>query len=145
MTGTEGYKVVSRPMAITIAAIALAIGAALVWAGMVGVESYGERISVLQAISPEEAATQLARDLRVLAIAFLIVLGGLSGVLGWYCRRALRSQSMPPIGSWIVQGQYVRHGNEARAAAWVLLALAGMLGIAALLSAWLLWRLAATI
>lgn len=145
MSGTENHRVLSRPAAMTIAAITLALGAALVWAGMLWVESYGERISVLQAMSPEEAAAKLTRDLKALAIGFFIALGAASATLGWYCLKAMRSQSMPPTGSWIVHGQYVRRGREAQIAAWMLMAVAGLLALAAIVSSYLLWRLASAI
>jgi hypothetical protein len=145
MSDTEDYRVMTRSTAMSMAASALAVGAVLVWASMIWIESYGDRLSALQALSPQDAAAKLAGDLRTFAVAQLVVLVAFGLFLVWYGRKALRSRSMPPTGSWVIQGQHIRKGRSATTAASALIACAALLIALAGVSAFLLWRLAATI
>ena len=139
------YRVLSRSTAMAVFGVVLTLGALLVWAGMAWIRSYGNGLSILQAISPDEAAFKLARDLKTFAIIALIGLLVLSGSVVWYGARALRSQSIPPTGSWIVEGQLVRTGREARTAAWVLIGFALLVALGAFALAAIVWALAGTL
>lgn len=145
MDDPQDYRIIARPKAMLIAAVVLAIGAIAVWAGMLWIESYGERISVLQALSPDAAATELAGDLRTFAIVSLLVLVAIAAMLVWYSVRGLHSQSMPPVGAWVIEGQRIRRGRAAVTAAWIVLVAAALLTLFACVFALLVWQIADTV
>ena len=141
----QRHRVLSRSKAMVLVGFVLAIGALLVWASMAWIRSYGDGLAILEAMAPDEAAIKLAQDLKTFAIVTLIGLLALSAAVVWYGARALRSQSIPPIGSWIVEGQHVRTGREARTAAWVLIGFALLVALCSFALAAIVWSLAGTL
>ena len=88
---------------------------------------------------PLEAAATLEYLTRTLAILNGIVLSSLTVLMIWHGWSGLRSESMPPKGSWILEGQRTWTGESAvriakfKIAAGVLL---GVLGVASTLILW---------
>ena len=145
MSDTREFRVLKRSTAMLLIASVLAAAAVLVWACMLWIDSYGDRMVILNAMSPEQAAAELASDLRTFAVVLFALMLALSGFLVWYGLRILRSRSLPPAGTWIIEGQHIRRGREAATAAWVLLVFAGLVALFAFVTAALVWSLAATV
>ena len=121
--------------------VVIGLGALVVWLGLAWVESYGDRMSDLIDTDPAQASVRLVRDLRAVAVATALSMLALAVFLASYGVRSLRTGSMPPPGSWIIEGQRIRTGADAISNAKLLLFSSAVICILGIVAAMLLWRL----
>jgi len=138
----NSHRVLSRPKAAAFVVVLLAVVAALLWLAMDWIDAYQRYMSGLQASSPELAVTVLANHLRLFSILQAVPLWLFAAYLAWHAHKGIRTESMPPLGSWIVEGQRIRTGRQAVRIAQFLIVLAALLAIAAVAAAVLLWNIA---
>jgi hypothetical protein len=127
---TPPYRVLTRPQAAAIVAGILALGAIVLWLGLIWVDVYTASFDLLMLSDPEAATAALVLHLKILAIAQILPLTAFSAFMLWYCGRAIATQSLPPLGAWVVEGQRIRTGAGAIHNARVLLVLTAMLAVA---------------
>ena len=139
MQNSTDYKVISRKKFAISMVILLSIVSVGVWVSLDRLAEYGEELEELAVTEPLEAAATLEYLTRSLAILNGIVLSSLTVLMIWHGWSGLRSESMPPKGSWILEGQRTWTGESAvriakfKIAAGVLL---GVLGVASTLILW---------
>ena len=106
------------------------------------VDDFSERMSELVATAPDKAGAELAQYLRIGSVLNGILILAFAFFVSWYGLKGIRTQSMPPIGSWIVEGQQVRRGTKAIAISKLVVALGGLMALRGVASSMILWRLA---
>jgi len=145
LTDLRAYRVVSRRTVAVLFGGGFCAGALLMWIGLTWIEIHSARISALVLSDPEQALGALARDLRVVALLHGIPVWASAAYLCWYGYRGIQTQSMPPLGSWIVAGQRIRKGREAVTASKLMVLAAGLLTLLVIGSSVVLWNFAAGI
>ena len=139
------YRVMTRLQAFLILGAILALGALAVWLGSAWIDGYLARMDALQRTNPNEAVETMVRYLKVLAFVQLRPLVAFCAFMIWYCRRAIATQSLPPAGSWIVEGQRIRSGVSAVRRARIALALTGVIAIAGIVAAVYVYAIATSL
>lgn len=133
------YKVINRKKFAAIMVILLSVIAVGVWISLDRLSEYGKELEELAVTEPIKAAATIEQLTRALAVLNGIVLSSLAILIIWDGWRGWRSESIPPKGSWILEGQRTWTGESAvriakfKIAAGVLL---GMLGVASSLILW---------
>jgi hypothetical protein len=124
--------------------VLLSIVAVGVWVSLDRLAEYGEELEELAVTEPLEAAATLTQLLRTLAILNGIVFCSLALLIirhGW---SGWRSESMPPKGSWILEGQRTWAGESAVRIAKFKIVVGALLGALGIASSLILWRLGDT-
>jgi len=145
MQDSADYRVIDRRKFALIMAILLSVVAIGVWVGLDRLAEYGEQLKELTAADPLEAAANLTHLVRILAILNGIVLSLLAILIirhGW---RGWRTASMPPEGSWILEGQRTWSGESAVRIAQFTITVGGLVGVLAVVSSLILWSLGNTL
>jgi sterol desaturase/sphingolipid hydroxylase (fatty acid hydroxylase superfamily) len=141
MHDSAEYRVIDRKKFAVIMAVLLSIAAVGVWYSLDRVAEYVEHLEELTAAEPLEAAATLTQLMRTLAILNGIVLSLLAFFIIWHGWRGWRTESMPPKGSWILEGQRTWSGESAVRIAQFTIAVGVFLGVLALGSSLILWNL----
>lgn len=141
----EPYRVVPRAKAAGIGIGLLVAAVIVVWFAIRWMSASTVEFERLFEQTPEQAAVEIVRRLRLYAWLYGGSLLGIAAWIAWMAARIVRTQRMPPPGSWIVEGQRtwegaaaVKRGRILRIVAAALALLAGGLFVT-------LWRLAGTI
>ncbi|HSG64962.1 MAG TPA: hypothetical protein VLD39_08175, partial [Gammaproteobacteria bacterium] len=135
----------TRPQAAAIVAGILALGAVVLWLGLAWVDVYTASFDLLMLTDPEAATAALVLHLKILAILQILPLTAFVGFMIWYCGRAIATQSLPPLGAWIVEGQRINTGAAAVRNARVLLGLTALLAVAGALEIAYVYYIAITL
>jgi len=139
------YRILSRAQAAGLGVLLLAAAALLVWFVVQKMRATTAELGVLFDQSPEQAAREVVRRVHLYAWIYGGSLLAIATWLAWMASRAIRSQRMPPPGSWIIEGQSTHAGDAAVRRGGIMLACAGILALGAAGLFVMLWRLAATI
>lgn len=141
----QSYRVLSRTWAAVIGALLLVVAAVTVWFVIQKMRASTADLGVLYDQSPEQAAVEVVRRVRIYAWLYGGSLLAIAIWIAWMASRVIRTGRMPPPGAWIVQGQRTWEGNAAVKRGKLLGYFAGALAVlsAGLFAA--LWRLAATV
>ncbi len=131
MDSLPNFRVLSKAQAFGVIAGILLLGGIVLWLGLHGIEAHFERLDALQQSDPRAAMAAMVIDLKIMALVQILPLIAFSSFMIWYCRRAIESQSLPPAGGWVVEGQRIVTGAAAVRNARLLLGLTGVLAIAA--------------
>lgn len=134
------YRTLTRKTAVLIFVLVIGVGALGVWLGLLWVEQYANQMSELIDSSPERARIKLAGDLKLVAVATGAILWALAAFLFWYAVKSLRTQSMPPRNSWVIEGQPIRTGAGAVFRAKFLLVASVVIGLFGIVGAAMLWH-----
>jgi hypothetical protein len=139
------YRVFDRKKFALIMALLLSVAAVGVWYSLARVAEYMEHLEELAAAEPLEAAAALMQLMRTLAIANGVVLSLLSLLIIWHGWRGWQTESMPPKGSWILEGQRTWSGESAVRIARFTVTVGVLLGGLAVGSSLVLWNLGDTL
>ena len=145
MQDSSKYKVIGRRKFALIMAVLLSILTAGVWLGLDRIAEYAKHLEELAVAEPIEAAATITQLMRTLAILNGIVLSLLAILIVWHGWRGLRTASMPPEGSWIVEGKRTWSGEPAVRIARFTVTAGALLGVLAVASSVILWRLGDTL
>ena len=135
------YRVFDRKKYAVIMAILLSVVAVGVWVGMDRVAEYAKQLEELAATDPTEAAATLTQLLQTLAILNAIVMSSLAIGVIWRAWRGWQTASMPPRGSWILEGQRTWTGEPAIRVAKFTIAVGLLLWGLAVVGSLVLWSL----
>lgn len=141
----EPYRVLPRAKAAGFGILLLAAAAVVVWVVIRWMNASTDNMVRLFEQSPEQAATEVVRRVRMYAWLYGGSLFGIAGWTAWIGLRAIRTERMPPPGSWIVEGQRTYEGSVAVRRGKLLLCFAAVLALLAGGLFVTLWRLAGTI
>ncbi|MDJ0926854.1 MAG: hypothetical protein QNJ73_04305 [Gammaproteobacteria bacterium] len=108
----DDYCVLDRKKFALIMAVLLSVAAVGVWLGLDRLAQYAAGLEELVATDPAKAGAILTRQLRFLAIVNGVVLTALALLIIWHGSRGWRTASMPPQGSWILEGQRTWTGRR---------------------------------
>ena len=131
MPDMSAYRVLSRKRLILPFLAVLTLSVLSLWIGIQWLEALSARQSELLAADPGQAALELADSLRFIAAVNAMVLLAGAGLLSRYGVRGIRTESMPPVGSWVIEGQRIRTGPKAVMVARLMVAAAGLLVVVA--------------
>ena len=139
------YRVIGRTKFAVIMVIPLCIVAVGVWVGLDRLAEYVAYSEELAAAEPLEAEAMLTQLMRTVAILNGIVLSVFAIVIirhGW---RGWRTASMPPKGSWILEGQRTWTGEPARRIAQFTIVVGALLAVLGVAGSMILWGLVDTL
>ena len=142
MPDMTAYRVLSKRQLVLLLGAVLCLGLLGIWIAMQWVEGLSDRQSELVATDPARAAIELAAQLRLIAAingTLLLVCGGF---LIRYGIKGIGTESMPPVGSWVIQGQPVHTGRKAVVISRLTVAAGMLLLLLAGASSLILWRTA---
>ena len=145
MQDSADYRVIDRKKFAVIMAVLISPLAVGVWFGLDRVADYVKQLEELTANEPLEAAATIMQLLRTLAILNGIVLSLLAILIIWHGWRGWRTTSMPPRGSWILEGQRTWSGEPAVRVAKFTITVGALLGVLAVASSFILWGLGDTL
>lgn len=140
-TTTKDYRTMSRKTAVVLISLVLGTGTLLVWLGLAQVELYNDQMSELIETSPDQARSKMINDLKLVAAAAAAISSALAAFLFWYGMRSLRTQSIPPKQSWVIEGQRIRTGADAVMQAKLVLLTGAIVFLLGIVAAAMLWRL----
>ena len=135
------YRIFDRKKFVVIMAVLLSVVAIGVWVGLDRLADYVKQLEVLTATDPAKAAAIVTQQLRMLAVLNGILLAVLAVLIIWHGLRGLRTASMPPKGSWILEGQRTWTGQSAVRIAKFTITVGALLVVLAVISSFILWRI----
>lgn len=141
MQNSADYRVIDRKKFAFMMAILLSVVALGVWVSLDHLAEYAEHLEELTATEPLEAAANFTQLLRTLAILNGIVLSLLAILIIWHGWRGWQTASMPPKGSWILEGQRTWSGESAVRIAQFTTTVGALLGVLTVISSLILWSL----
>ena len=141
----SAYRVFDRKKYVVIMAILVCVVAVSVWIGLDHLAEYVKQLEELAVTDPTEAAAAFTQLLHTLAIVSGIVMSLLAIGVIWRAWRGWRTASMPPKGSWILEGQRTWTGEPAKRVAQFTIAVGLLLWGFALVGSLILWRLGDTL
>ena len=144
MQNSTDYKVISRKKFAISMVILLSIVSVGVWVSLDRLAEYGKELEELAVTEPIKAAATIKQLTRTLAVLNGIVLSSLAILIIWDGWRCWRSESIPPKGSWILEGQRTWTGESAVRIAKFKIAAGVLLGVLGFASSLILWRLGDT-
>ncbi len=141
MQDSTEYRVMNRKKFAVFMVVMLSVVAVSVWVSLDHLAEYTKKLEELAAAEPLEAAGTLTQLLRTLAILNGMVLSLLAMLIVWHGWRGWRTASMPPKGSWILEGQRTWTGESAVRIAQFTITVGALLGVLAVVSSLMLWNL----
>ena len=135
------YRVINRKKYAVVMVLLPSVLAVGVWVSLDHLAEYVKQLEELATAEPLKAAATLTQLLQILAILNGIVLSLLAIWIIWHGWRGWRTASMPPMGSWIMEGQRTWTGEAAVRVAQFTIAMGALLGVLAVVSSLILWNL----
>ena len=105
---------------------------------------YAEQLRALAEAEPLKAGPALTQLVRTLAILNGIVLSVFATLIIWHGLKGRRTASMPPRGSWILEGQRTWTGESALRIAQFTIVVGAILAVLGVASSLALWRFGET-
>ena len=137
----SAYRIIDRKKFVVAMTALLSVFAVGVWVSLDSLAEYAEQLEELAASEPLEAAATLTQLLHSLAILNGIVLSSLAILIIWHGWKGWRTASMPPKGTWILEGQRTWTGESAKRVAQFTITVGALLGVLAVVSSLILWGL----
>jgi len=141
----SAYRIFDRKKFVVIMVILLSVVAIGVWVGLDRLADYAKQLEELTETDPAKATAIVTHKLRMLAVLNGILLAGLAVLIIWHGLSGLRTASMPPKGSWILEGQRIWSGQSAVRIAKFTITVGALLAVLALISSLTLWRIGSTL
>jgi hypothetical protein len=145
MQNSIEYRVFSRKKFAVVMLVLLCVVAVGVWVSLERLEEYAKQLKELAAAEPRAAAAAITRLMKTLAILNGIVLFPLAAWIIWHGWKGWRTASMPPKGSWILEGQRTWSGKSAVKIAQFTMTVGSLLGVLAVVGSLILWNLGDTV
>lgn len=145
MQDSSQYRVVDRKKFAVVMVVLLSLVAVGVWVSLDHFAQYAEQLERLTVTDPAGAAAIATQLMRTLAILNGLVLGSLTIIIIWRGWSGWRAESMPPTGSWILDGQRTWTGESAVRIAKFTIVVGALLGVLAVASSLILWSLGDTV
>ena len=137
----SAYRIFDRKKVFVIMTVLLSVLAVGVWVGLDRLADYAEQLEQLTATDPAQAEGIVTQQLRILAVINGILLAVLAVLIIWHGLKGLRTASMPPKGSWILEGQHIWTGPSAVRIAKFTITVGALLVLLAVVSSLTLWRI----
>ena len=137
----SAYRIFDRKKFVVIMAVLLGLVAAGVWVGLDRLADYAKQLEELTVTDPGKAASIVTQQLRMLAVLNGILLTVLAVLIIWQGLKGLRTASVPPKGSWILEGQRIWTGQPAVRIAKFTITVGVLLVVLAVVGSLILWRI----
>jgi hypothetical protein len=144
MQDSADYRVFNRKAFVVIMVILLSLLTVGTWTGLNRLADYSEKLEARIAANPAEAEAILTQLLQTIAIINGLVLSLFAALIIWHGSKGWRTASMPPKGSWILEGQRTWSGESAVRVAKFTIAIGAILAVLAVMSSWMLWGMGDT-
>ena len=135
------YRTISRKTAIALLVVVIGLSALAVWLGLGWVQTYSEQMSRLLENDPNRARVKLIHDLKIVAVTTGVILWALAAYLFAYGLKSLKTQSMPPLNSWVFEGQRIRTGADAIFHAKAMIVISAILLVLGVVATTMLWHM----
>ena len=145
MQDLSQYRVVSRKKFAIVMVVLLSFVAVGVWIGLDHLAIYADQLEERATTDPAEVAAIVTQLLQSLAILNGLVFGSFTMIIIWRGWRGWREKSMPPTGSWVLEGQRTWTGEPAVRIAKFTIAVGALLGVLAVVSSLILLGLGDTV
>ena len=145
MQNSANYRIINRKKYALVMVVLVSILAIGVWTGLDHLAEYVEQIEELIDTEPVEAAAAIKQLVRIFAIFSGTALSSIAILIIWNGLSGWRVESMPPKGSWILEGQRTWTGESAVRIAKFTITAGVLLVVLAVVSTWILWNLGDTI
>ena len=136
------YRVVSRRAMLAVLVTGFCGGILALWLSMESLNVYSAWVTELVYSDPERAIIELTADLKLMAAFHGVPIWIAAALLFSYGYRGIQTRSMPPVGSWVVEGQRIRTGSEAVLVAKLMVGAAAVLALLVAGTSLLIWTLA---
>ena len=138
------YRIFGRKKFAVIMVILLSLVAVGLWGVLDRLAEYAAQLAALAATEPLKAGAALTQLLRALAIINGVVLSLFATLIIWHGWRGRRTASMPPKGTWILEGQRTWTGESALRIAKFTMVVGTILAVLGVASSLILWRVGDT-
>ena len=145
MHNSVNYRIIDRKKFTIVMVVLLSIVAVGVWVSLDHFAEYKEQLEELAVTEPLAAVAAIKQLVRALAFLNGIVFSSFAILIIWHGLTGVRTASMPPKGSWILDGQHTWTGEPAVRIAKFTIAVGALLGVLALVSSWVMWNLGDTV
>ena len=125
------YRVMSKSAAFVLIAVLASIGGGATWLTIGWIESRSRELLDAPDWMLDSLQSQIAAHVTTLAWLLAGPVIALAAYIAWYGYRGIVSRSLPPTGSWIIEGQQVRRGPGAVKASILLIALSVVMALIA--------------
>lgn len=139
MQDLSNYKVVDRKKFAVIMVALLSAVSIGVWVSLDRLAEYATQLRELVLADPAHGAQVVTSVMRVVAMANGVVLSSFATLIIWHGWKGWRTASMPPKGSWILEGQRTWSGEPARRIAMFTVVVGVLLAVLAVASSLTLW------
>jgi len=139
------YKVVDRRKFTAIMLLILSAFSVGVWVSLDRIAEYANHLEQLILTKPARGAQTLTEVMQMVAILSGIVLSSFASLVIWHGWRGWRTASMPPAGSWILEGQRTWTGESAKRIAKFTIIVGVLLTVLAAASSLTLWNMGETL
>lgn len=123
------YRVLGKSRAVALFAALSALGAGALWMTLRAIESRTREILEAPGRMTEHAQTDVGALIDLFAWVLAGPLIALAAFVAWTGYRGLAARALPPPGSWIIEGQRIRRGDDAVRASRYLIAMSVVIAL----------------
>jgi magnesium-transporting ATPase (P-type) len=144
MQDSSEYKVIDRRKFAAVMVVLVGIVSVGVWLSLDCLAEYTNQLQKLSEEEPLKAAEAFTQLMRSFAILNGMVLSSFATIVIWHGWRSWRTASIPPRGSWILEGQQTWTGESAERIARFTMVAGVLLAVMAVASSLFLWGIGDT-
>lgn len=137
-----GYRVMSKSAAFALIAVLASICGGAAWLTVSWIETRTRELLDAPDWMLESVRADIAAHVTTLAWLLAGPVIALAAFIAWYGYRGIATRSLPPAGSWIIEGQPVRRGFDAVRGSRLLIALSVVMALIAAILFFMVRRLA---
>lgn len=145
MQDSSKYRVIDRKKFAVIMVVLLSAVSVGVWVSLDHLAEYAKQLEELALTEPVNGAQTLTEVMRNVAILNWVVLSSVAALVIWHGWKGWRTASMPPTGSWILEGQRTWAGESAKRIASFTIVVGALLVVLAVGSSLILWGMGDTL
>ena len=139
MEPTGTHRVIKKEqftrLLLLIGAGAVAVFGLLSWAAA----RYLDGLEQLAQTDAAQAAQRISSLAQAVLVASVVVALLVGSFLSWYGYRAVRTQTFPPPGTWLIEGRPVHEGSKARLFGWTQIILGILMAFVACAAVYRSW------
>lgn len=145
MHASAKYRVIDRKKFAVAMVVLLSAASVGTWVSLDRTADFAARLAEVVRADPIQGARTVTQVMRFVAILNGIVLSSFAALIirqGW---KGWLTASMPPAGSWVLEGQRTWAGEPAKRIAKFTVVIGALLLILALATSWTLWGMSDTL
>ena len=135
------YHIISKQQLMRISLLAIGIAMTGTFLLVRLVSGYLNGLEELANSQPALATDRILFVVQMALSVTVIVAVAVGFYVAWYGLRAVRSESFPPPGSWVIEGRPVHTGVKARRLGWIQIIAGILMACAACAAVYRTWSL----